>query len=73
MGAGGGFVDYDGDGWEDIVLVGGGSLSSTGPPDVRALRLFRNDRDGTFTDVTRETGLDEARAWGNGRDGRRLR
>ena len=66
MGAGGGFVDYDGDGWEDIVLVGGGSLSPTGPPDVRALRLFRNDRDGTFTDVTRETGLDEARAWGTG-------
>ncbi|MDX1430801.1 MAG: hypothetical protein R3282_10955, partial [Rhodothermales bacterium] len=27
MGAGGGFVDYDGDGWEDIALVGGGRLS----------------------------------------------
>ena len=66
MGAGGGFVDYDGDGWEDIALVGGGSLSPTGPAGVRALRLFHNNRDGTFTDVTREAGLDHARAWGTG-------
>lgn len=66
MGAGGGFVDYDGDGWEDIVLVGGGSLSPTGPSDVRALRLFRNNRDGTFIETTREAGLDDARAWGTG-------
>ena len=51
MGAGGGFVDYDGDGWEDIVLVGGGRLSSTGPADIMALRVFRNVGDGSFTEV----------------------
>ncbi len=66
MGAGGGFVDYDGDGWEDIALAGGGRLSPSGPPDARALRLFRNNRDGTFTETTREAGLDGMRAWGTG-------
>ncbi len=66
MGAGGGFVDYDGDGWEDVVLVGGGRLSPTGPGAVAALRLFRNDRDGLFTEVTNEVGLAAVRAYGTG-------
>ncbi len=66
MGAGGGFVDYDGDGWYDVVLVGGGRLSPTGPADVRAVRLFRNNRDGTFSETTEEMGLADARAYGTG-------
>jgi len=66
MGAGGGFVDYDGDGWEDIMLVGGGRLSPTGPAEVKALRLFHNDRNGSFTEVTDQVGLSEARAYGTG-------
>lgn len=66
MGAGGGFVDLDGDGWEDIVLVGGGRLSSGGPAEVGALRVFRNQRDGTFSDVTAALGLADLRAYGTG-------
>ena len=66
MGAGGGFVDYDGDDWEDILVVGGGRLSPTGPADVKALRLFRNNRDGTFTEVTDEVGLADIRAYSIG-------
>ena len=66
MGAGGGFVDYDGDGWEDVMLVGGGRLSPTGPSGVTALHLFRNNRDGSFTEVTGEVGLADAQAYGTG-------
>ncbi len=66
MGAGGGFVDYDADGWEDIVLVGGGRLSPTGPAQVQALRLFHNDRNGAFREVTDQAGLAGVRAYGTG-------
>ncbi len=65
MGAGGGFVDYDGDGREDVILVGGGSLSATGPIDVAAVRIFRNS-DGSFTEVTEKLGLADVRAYGTG-------
>ena len=47
MGAGGGFIDADGDGWLDIVLI-----NSKGPS-----ALYRNNRNGTFTDVTASSGL----------------
>ncbi len=66
MGAGGGFIDYDNDGWEDLVLVGGGRLSPTGPADVQAVWLFRNNHNGTFSDVTAITGLSDIRAYGTG-------
>ena len=66
MGAGGGFVDYDNDDWEDILVVGGGRLSPTGPADVKALRLFHNNRDGTFTEVTDAVGLGDMRAYSIG-------
>ena len=66
MGAGGGFVDYDGDGWEDILVVGGGRLSPAGPAGVKALRLFRNNHDGTFTEVTDAAGLAGIRAYAIG-------
>ena len=65
FGAGGGFVDYDGDGWADVLLVGGGVWPGHGTP-VPALELYRNDRDGTFTRVTEETGLAGVRAHGFG-------
>ncbi|MEM1095162.1 MAG: VCBS repeat-containing protein, partial [Bacteroidota bacterium] len=64
MGGGGGFVDYDGDGWDDIVLVQGRTWDEG---DTRpALRLFRNQQDGTFADVTTAMGLDAASAYGMG-------
>ena len=66
VGAGGGFVDYDGDGWLDVLLVGGGGWPQQGGADVRALRLYRNNGDGTFSEKTREVGLGQIRAYGFG-------
>ncbi len=56
MGSGGGFIDYDGDGWIDILLVGGGTWSDQDEP-APALWLYRNNGDGTFTLKTDEAGL----------------
>jgi enediyne biosynthesis protein E4 len=57
MGAGCAFVDYDADGWQDILLVNGRGWP--GRPHARTtLHLFHNNRNGTFTDVTRRAGLD---------------
>ncbi len=57
LGAGCAFLDYDGDGWPDILLVNGRDWA--GPARRRStLRLYRNNRNGTFTDVTRAAGLD---------------
>ena len=57
LGSGCAFLDYDADGWQDILLVNGMDW-----PDHRrqrsTLRLYHNDRNGTFTDVTRAAGLD---------------
>jgi hypothetical protein len=63
MGCGAAFFDYDNDGWLDIFLVNGTSLD----PAVRDTRptsyLFKNNRDGTFTDVTATAGLTRS-GWG---------
>lgn len=68
MGSGGGFIDYDGDGWLDILLVGGGTWpdGDVEREPVQALHLYRNNGDGTFSDVTAEAGLAEVRAYGFG-------
>ena len=55
MGSGGGFLDYDGDGWIDILLLGGGDWDSR--TSIQALFLYRNNGDGTFTEVTEAAGL----------------
>ena len=56
MGAGGAFLDADGDGAQDILLVN--SMSWPGRPARKSLlALYRNNRDGTFTDVTAASGL----------------
>jgi hypothetical protein len=56
MGAGCAFLDYDGDGWLDILLVNG--MDWQGHKRQRStMRLYRNNRDGTFTDVTERAGL----------------
>ncbi len=56
MGNGGCFLDYDNDGWQDILLV-----NSTSWPDQKTgktvMALYHNNKDGTFTDVTRQAGL----------------
>jgi hypothetical protein len=55
MGAGCAFFDYDNDGWMDIFILGGRRLENT-PPHA-SNRLYKNNRDGTFTDVTAKAGL----------------
>ena len=57
MGAGCAFLDYDADGWQDVLLVNG--MDWPGHKRERStLRLYRNNRNGTFTDVTLAAGLD---------------
>ena len=57
LGSGCAFVDYDADGWPDILLVNG--MDWPGHRQERStLRLYRNNRNGTFSDVTRAAGLD---------------
>jgi enediyne biosynthesis protein E4 len=57
LGSGCAFLDYDGDGWQDILLVNG--MDWPGHKRTHStLRLYRNNRNGTFTDVTRKAGLD---------------
>ena len=63
MGGGCAFFDYDNDGWMDIFIVGGRTLEGI-PPDA-SNRLYKNKRDGTFKDVTKEAGLWDA-GWGVG-------
>ena len=58
MGGGCAFFDYDNDGWMDIFILGGRTLEAV-PPDA-SNRLYKNNRDGTFTDVTKEAGLWDA-------------
>ena len=57
LGSGCAFLDYDGDGWQDILLVNG----SDWPGHQRqrsTMALYKNNRNGTFTDVTKAAGLD---------------
>ena len=57
LGSGCGFLDYDADGWQDILLVN--SMDWAGHKRQRTtLKLYRNNRNGTFTDVTIAAGLD---------------
>ncbi len=56
MGPGCAFIDYDNDGWPDILLVNGENWPGrAGAPTT--LKLYRNNHDGIFTDVTRKAGL----------------
>jgi hypothetical protein len=56
MGSGCAFLDYDNDGWQDILLINSMTWPERrGPRAVMA--LYHNNRDGTFTDVTRAAGL----------------
>jgi len=56
MGSGGAFLDADGDGWLDILLVNGKDWTPRGRRTTAT--LYRNNHDGTFTDITRGSGLD---------------
>jgi hypothetical protein len=61
-GCGCAFIDYDNDGWMDIFMLTGTRLS--GAPQGTTNRLYKNNRDGTFTDVTEKSGLHHV-GWAN--------
>lgn len=56
IGSGGAFLDYDNDGWQDVILI-----NSMDWPENKKRKsfpaLYRNNKDGTFTDVTHQVGL----------------
>src|SRR5205085_216050 len=56
-GAGCAFLDYDNDGWMDIYLVNSGPCDFFKPEKPLRNALYRNNRDGTFTDVTEKAGV----------------
>ncbi len=64
-GCGVAFYDYDNDGWLDIFLVNGTRLEGFPPGREPTCHLFKNNRDGTFTDVTIAAGLARS-GWGQG-------
>jgi len=73
MGGGVAILDYDGDGWPDIFFANGAALKDPQPNDKPPdksdptywNRLFRNNHDGTFTDVTEKAGV-KGRGYGMG-------
>jgi hypothetical protein len=64
-GCGVAFYDYDNDGWLDIFLVNGSRLEGFPAGQAPSSHLFKNNRDGTFTDVTAQAGLMHS-GWGQG-------
>jgi hypothetical protein len=64
-GCGVAFYDYDNDGWLDIFLVNGTRLEGFPAGSEPTSHLFRNNRDGTFTDVTLKAGVAHS-GWGQG-------
>jgi hypothetical protein len=56
-GAGCAFLDYDSDGWMDIYFVNSGKCDFLNPDPPLRNALYRNNRDGTFTDVTEKAGV----------------
>jgi hypothetical protein len=62
-GCGCAFLDYDNDGWMDIFVLSGTRME--GAPPGTTNRLYKNNRDGTFTDVTDEAGLRDL-GWASG-------
>src|SRR5262249_14388365 len=60
MGSGIGWIDYDGDGWIDLFCVQDGPLEPGETKAPPTHKLYRNNGDGTFTDVTKQVGLDKS-------------
>src|SRR5947209_1743825 len=65
-GCGVAFIDYDNDGWLDLFFVNGTRFETTFPKGSEPVsRLYKNNRDGTFTDVTVKAGVART-GWGQG-------
>jgi enediyne biosynthesis protein E4 len=69
IGCGVAFLDYDNDGWLDIFLLSG--TRREGPVEGASKRLYKNNRDGTFTDATVQAAVVRA-GLGMRRDRRRV-
>jgi hypothetical protein len=61
LGPGCAFLDFDNDGWMDIYLVNSGPSDFYKPAAPIRNALYKNNRDGTFTDVTERAGVAGAR------------
>jgi enediyne biosynthesis protein E4 len=57
MGPGCAFIDYDNDGWPDILLINGTDWAGHSKTGATTLKLYHNNHNGTFTDVTSRAGL----------------
>ena len=64
-GCGVAFYDYDNDGWLDILVLNGSRRSGIPAGDIPTNRLYKNNRDSTFSDVTEAAGLVRT-GWANG-------
>jgi len=62
-GCGAAFLDYDNDGWQDILLINGTRLAGLPPTQTPTPRLYHNNGDGTFKDVTQKAGITRT-GWG---------
>ncbi|UCF36445.1 MAG: CRTAC1 family protein [Acidobacteriota bacterium] len=65
MAGGVAFFDYDNDGWLDLFLLNSLTVESATRPEIAKSHLYKNNRDGTFVDVTDESGL-AFPGWGMG-------
>jgi len=66
MGPGVAFFDYDNDGWMDMFMVNSGAADFYKPAMPLKNALYKNNRDGTFTDVTEKAGVAGGQAFGMG-------
>ncbi len=66
LGPGCAFLDYDNDGWMDVYLVNSGPSDFYAPKTPLRNALYKNNRDGTFTDVTEKAGVAAGAAFGMG-------
>src|SRR5258705_6137051 len=66
MGPGVAFCDYDNDGWVDIFMVNSGASDFYTPEKPPRNALYKNNRDGTFTDVTDKAGVAGGAQFGMG-------
>lgn len=66
LGPGCAFLDYDNDGWMDLYLVNSGPCDFYTPKKPLRDALYKNNRNGTFTDVTERAGLGRSKTFGMG-------
>ncbi|MEZ5399522.1 MAG: CRTAC1 family protein [Bryobacteraceae bacterium] len=67
IGGGLAVIDFDGDGWIDLFLPNGATIAAARAGRIpQRAALYRNNRDGTFTDVAAKAGVAVQKAWGKG-------